>query len=301
MAKTRKNTQAQAEAQAQAQEAKVFTFGEKVQYNICSFELLKLNSSIASKTNSIDALLKKDLLTQDEQSKLDEYRAKRAEMITRKEEYVKLFADLMLKGYESEDVVNDRFARMVAWLINPYKGERIKDNVYSIQFAGMFPAYAKVKTYFDKYLDTPDTDEKVEYKKGLIEAMDNMVNEYLPHDKSPVKLEPCADATFTVTLASYEKDTTTFVTKTYANPKNAMSGGYKPMHIHFVDTPEKPMVKNIVAQCARRFKWDKDGISKHSTDAYGVTWYIFMTALHDRLEFVEKVKTSKKSASVTIL
>ena len=71
-----------------------------------------------------------------------------------------------------------------------------------------------------------------------------------------------------------------------------MQDGYKPMKIHFVDTDEKPMVKNLVCFCSETLKWGKNGITTSTADEYAIVRQVFLSALNHRLDFSDTPTTT---------
>lgn len=263
----------------------VLSFSEKLRRNNAFLESLRLSVEIAKYEEKIEKLNKKDELSSDDVLKKTELEEKL--FITKQifTEYREKFGTVNFSDIES-----DKFAFMVAWCINPQKGNVYKEKGsstvhYDITFSGMWKVVFAIREYYIKWLDKTDSKEKTEAKKELVSLLDSFVNERVPHEKSDTPLQPCNDKIVSLTFGKYAKDSKDLVVKEYAIPKNCMEKGYKPMNVHFVDTDEKPMIKELVSTVAGRLKWTNTGIVRTEIDEYAIVQQIFLTALKYNLEF----------------
>lgn len=279
----------------------VLTFGEKVQRANVYLETIRINCELAKKIEKINSYSTKDEMTEDDRNKLDALKAEKANLEKVRTEYI---AKCGVVNFE--DATSDIFAFICAWVINPQKGNVTKDNNgthYDIAFKNMLPVVGRIRLYYSKWYDEKDSKEKTDARKELVEMLNNFCNQYFPTEKSEVVLQPCENKTFTLTFAKFEKDldkdgNVKLVSKEYANPKNCMSGGYKPMQAHFVNTESKPMIKNLIGTCATKLKWTKNGINNNKLDDYTIIQQVLLNALKYNLDF-DTTKDTKKVITVT--
>ena len=260
------------------------TFSEKIALCNAYLEGLRIDVEVAKLDIRLDKLIKKDELTKEELELVDTLSTRKAELITIKKEYIEKIGTIPT----FEDAISDKFAFMCAWAINPQKGNSYKDGQsvnYDISFNGMYKVVTELKTYYRKHLDKSDSTDKATARKDLLTHLSEFVNQYLPHDKVDNILTPCNSSTFTLTFAKYNKDTTILSSRDFGYPKNCMTDGYKPMHVKFVDTDEKPMLKSLLSILSSRYKWTKSGIDTNKVDDYAIVQQIFLCALKYTLDF----------------
>lgn len=282
-------------------ETHVLTFGEKVQRANVYLETIRINCELAKKIEKINSYSAKDEITEDDKLKLERLKEEKAQLEKVRTEYISKCGVVNF-----DDATSDIFAFVCAWVINPQKGNVTKDSNgthYDIAFKNMLPVVGKIRLYYAKWYDEKDSKEKTEARKELVELLNNFCNQYFPTEKSEVMLMPCENKTFTLTFAKFEKDldkdgNVKLVSKEYANPKNCMSGGYKPMQAHFVNTESKPMIKNLIGTCATKLKWTKNGINNNKLDDYTIVQQVLLNALKYNLDF-DTTKDVKKVVTVT--
>lgn len=285
----RKNTENTENKATENKETKVLTFGEKLLLCNSYFENLRLSAEIAKKIDALSKLDKKKELSKEDLERVDKLSKEKKILQNIQKEYKEKFGNPLYSEVEI-----DKFALICAWAINPQKGQAYKKDdmqYYDISFNGMYKVTAQLKGYYKNYLDKPDSETKTQARKELVETLDNFVNQYMPCEKSETKLLPCEDSKVKLTFAKYDKDTTTLTEKEYKLPKNCMQDGYKPMKVHFVDTDEKPMIKNLITFCNGKLKWGKDGITSSKIDDYAIIQQVFLMALKYNLNFDSNTTT----------
>lgn len=275
---------AQKKATATAQQennVSTSTFSEKLQAMNVYLEELRIFTEVAKKLTQIEKLGKQD-------GKQEEVEKLKAEVKRLNDCYKDFKA---IAGSPIDDITKDKFAFICAWSINPVLGEKYKDSnnivTYDISFAGMYKPISLLKSYYKNWFDKSDSTEKQQAKRELATALDEFVNKYMPQVEQDKVLTPCEDNTVTLTFAKYKKDSTDLAQNEYKLPKNCMQDGYKPMKVTFVDTEERPMIKELATFCQKGLKWGKDGITAGKVDDYKIVQQIFLQALRSRLDFSE--------------
>ncbi len=267
------------------------SFGEKLQDCNTYLETLRLNCELAKKVQTIDKLSKKDELSKEDVDRMDRLTLEKKELELVKEKFVKSVGN----AKTIDELTTDKFAFVCAWAINSQKGNCYKDGStvhYDITFNGMFKVCESIRTYYKKYFDAKDSTEKTNARKELVSILNDFVNQYLPHEKTETVLTPCEKSTVELVFAKFAKDTTDLTIREFAIPKNCMQDGYKPMQVKFVDTDERPMLKDLLSTCQSRLKWTKNGIERGKIDEYAIIQQVFLTALKYTLNFdVAKVVT----------
>lgn len=130
-----------------------------------------------------EKLIQKDVRTAEQDEELQKTQDKLAELKLRREKFMDTFGSPSF-----DDVLDDMLAFITAWVVNPEKGFETVDTstgnkVYSIHFENQEKITNMLIKYFVTYLDKPDTEEKIAFKRELKNELEKFCNGWLEYDK----------------------------------------------------------------------------------------------------------------------